>query len=308
MKKIGIILVFSFCSMVIHGQQENIFSQWCFNQNLVNPALSGIKNYQEFKLISRFQWVGFEGAPVSNTLNYSTQIYSKRTEYLTPRHGISFQFDNDKIGSFGSNRILFGYAVHRNFTKDTRFSVGMRGGLTQLYFDNSNLNPLQPDPSINRNKTLYLPNVSLGMWWNTEKYYVGFTLQQLMNSNWENIGSKSSYNTHLIFTTGTRFQMSRSLTFMPNLLISKTFSNPIRIDAIGYFDFNNQFKIGFGLRNNESIIGIFQVKLNHQFFIGYSIDYVTNGLNTSSLMSHEINLQFAGSQIRDTEKLACPMF
>ena len=309
MKLYSLISSFIFLSItLVYGQQENIFSQWCFNQNSYNPALAGIKNYQELKLISRFQWVGFEGSPVSHLINYSTQIQSKRKEYLTPRHGIQLQFENDKIGSFGTNRILVGYAFHRNFTKEARFSVGLRGGVTQLFFDNTNLNPLQPDPTFNKNRTLYLPNISLGMWWNTERYYSGLSIQQITNIKWDQLGNSSSFLTHLILSGGTKFELTNSVTFLPNLLLCKTISNPIRLDAIGYFDFKNQFKIGLGFRNNESFLGLFQIKINHQFFLGYSIDYISNGLNTSYLMSHELNFQYMGINILETEKLSCPMF
>ena len=303
-----ILIIFILSVRSFYGQQENIFTQWCLNQNTYNPALAGIKNYQELKLLSRFQWVGFEGAPVSHLINYSTQIQSKRTEYLTPRHGIQIQFENDKIGAFGTNRILAGYAFHRNFSKEARFSVGLRGGLTQLYFDNTKLNPLQPDPAFNRNRTIYLPNFALGMWWNTNRYYSGLSIQQLGKTTWNQLGNSSAFTTHLILTGGTKFELSNSITFLPNLLLSKTFSNPTRIDAVGYFDFQNKLKVGLGFRNNEGFIGLFQIKINHQFLIGYSIDYISNGLNTSYLMSHEINFQYMGEHIKDTEKLSCPMF
>ena len=272
MKKFSFIIICVFSLTYSWGQQENIFTQWCFNQGAYNPALAGIKNYQELKLISRLQWVGFDGAPISHLVSYSTQIQSKRTEYLTPRHGITLQFENDKIGAFGSNRILFGYAFHRNFTKEARLSIGIRGGVTQLFFNNEKVTTLQPDPTYKSNRTLYLPNIALGFWWNTEKYYLGLSLQQLSQTNWDKLGTSSSYDSHVLFTSGTKFQLTNHVTFLPNILISKTFSNPIRIDAIGYFDFQNRFKIGLGLRNNESVIGLFQIKINHQFLIGYSID------------------------------------
>lgn len=308
MKIFTVISIFVFTISSTFGQQENIFTQWCLNQNSYNPALAGIKNYQELRLISRFQWVGFEGAPVTHLINYSTQIQSKRKEYLTPRHGLQVQFENDKIGAFGTNRIMFGYAFHRNFTKDARFSIGIRGGLTQLFFDNTKLNPLQPDPTFNRNRTLYLPNVALGMWWNTNRYYAGLSLQQLGKTNWDQLGNSSSFSTHTIISAGTKFEMTKSITFLPNLLLSTTFSNPTRLDAVGYFDFQNKLKIGLGFRNNESFLGLLQLRINHQFLIGYSVDYISNGLNTSYLMSHELNIQYLGEQVKDTEKLSCPMF
>lgn len=309
MKNSSILLFICICSFYSWGQQDNIFTQWCFNHNTYNPALAGIKNYQELKLINRFQWVGFgQGTPSSHLLNYSTQLPSKRTEYLTPRHGLTFQFENDKNGPFGSNRLLVGYAFHRNFTQDARLSIGIRGGVTQLFFNIDELNSLHPDPVFNRNKTLYLPNVALGLWWNTKRYYIGLSLQQLANSKWNNLGTNSSFNTHFVFTGGTKFELTDKVTFLPNILISQTIANPIRIDLIGYFDFQNQFKLGMGLRNKESVLAMFQLRLNHQFFIGYSVDYITNGLNTSYLMTHEINFQFAGEHIRDTEKLSCPLF
>jgi type IX secretion system PorP/SprF family membrane protein len=306
--KFTLIFFFALTISGVFGQQDNVFSQWCFNHNTYNPALAGIKNYQELKLISRFQWVGFDGAPTSHLINYSTQIQNKRTEYLTPRHGLTFQFENDNIGAFSTNKVLIGYAFHRNFTKDARFSIGLRSGVTQLFFDNEKITYLTPDPTFNKNRTLYLPNISLGLWWNTNSYYLGLSLQQIASTNWDKLGVNSAFNTHILFSAGTKFELNNAITFIPNLMIAKTITNPIRIDAIGYIDYQNQFKFGLGIRNNESILGLLQFRINHQFFVGYSVDYITNTLSSGSILTHEVNFQYAGDHIRDTEKLSCPLF
>lgn len=48
-----------------HAQQDVLLSQYMLNHLLINPAYAGSKDYNVSQLLYRRQWVGMEGAPVT---------------------------------------------------------------------------------------------------------------------------------------------------------------------------------------------------------------------------------------------------
>ena len=307
MKQLILSITLMFIVFCGFGQQNTQFTQWVWNPLSYNPALSGIKSYSEFKTMSRLQWIGFQGAPTSNSITYTAQLPTKRKEYFAPRHGIGAKFENDYIGPFSTLQFALNYAVHFNYTEETRLSIGLSGGARQFAFDNTNMTALTPDPAVNKGKTVYSPTANLGFWWNGKNYYVGLSLDQLTNSSWSSIGIESKFRTHFLLSSGVKWTQG-AYSFIPNVLIKKTIGSPIAFDLTSYLDYKNQFKFGIGLRNKEAFLALFQIRIKDQFAIGYSIDYITNGLNTNTLFSHEISLHYSSFQTKDTDKLSCPLF
>lgn len=298
------------CSMIsnLFGQQSTQFSQWVLNPISYNPALSGIKKCPELKTMSRIQWLGFTGAPMSNVATYSFQLHTKQKELLSPRHGIGVKFENDIIGPFVSNGLHVSYGSHFNFTPETRLSLGISIGVKQVVFSNASLVTKLPDPANAKASTYYAPVVSFGSWWNGKNYYLSTSLQQLSASQWKNVGIDSRDRLHWTFSGGFRWNPSDKITFIPNVLLKKTIHSPLAIDFLSYVDYATKFKIGLGFRNKESVIGLFQVKIKDEIFVGYSIDVITSKLNTSNLFSHELTLSYSSCPTKDLDRLSCPLF
>src|SRR6201990_3243940 len=59
---------------VIMAQQRPQYTQYVFNNFLLNPALSGIENYTDVKAGYRSQWTGLQGAPVTSYITVNTPI------------------------------------------------------------------------------------------------------------------------------------------------------------------------------------------------------------------------------------------
>ena len=67
MKKIlYIIIVFIAGMQLVFAQQKPQYTQYVFNNYLLNPAVSGIENYTDAKVGYRSQWTGLDGAPVTS--------------------------------------------------------------------------------------------------------------------------------------------------------------------------------------------------------------------------------------------------
>ena len=87
------ILLLISCSLVfpIYAQQDPQYSQYQFNQMIINPAYAGTKNALSAVIDIRKQWSGFDGAP-------STQSFSFHGPLKKKRIGLGLSAYNDAIG------------------------------------------------------------------------------------------------------------------------------------------------------------------------------------------------------------------
>ena len=66
-----ILVIFSiFLSVSLFAQQEPLFTQYYVNDMAINPAISGSKTYNSLTMLTRQQWLGFEGTPLSTNISY----------------------------------------------------------------------------------------------------------------------------------------------------------------------------------------------------------------------------------------------
>ena len=308
MKKTFFICWFLLSVTFIEAQQETQYSQWMWNHLSYNPALAGIQNCSKVKTMSRIQWVGFDGAPVSNLITFTAPIKTKRTQMFSPRQGFGMKFERDNIGPFTSNGLSFTYAVHFNFTQETRISFGINLGAKQMTFSNRNVTSYQPDPATQKSSTFYTPIASFGTWWDGKNYFLGLSLDQLTTSKWSGMGVESYYRLHYNFSSGFRYVVNESYTIVPNLLVKKTVNSPMSIDLNAFLDYKDAFKIGVGLRNNESFLGMMQVRFKEQFAFGYSVDFISSKINTVALLTHEFSFHYSTCETKPSDKLSCPLF
>jgi len=92
MKKItNLILVFTLLlTGLVYGQQDPHYTQYMYNQNILNPAYAGSRGDLSIGLLGRTQWVGIDGAPDTQTLNIHSAIGSQV--------GLGLSVIHDQIG------------------------------------------------------------------------------------------------------------------------------------------------------------------------------------------------------------------
>ena len=61
-------------SGAIYAQQDAQFTQYMYNTVNVNPAYAGSRNSMSVFALHRTQWVGLDGAPVTNQASINTPI------------------------------------------------------------------------------------------------------------------------------------------------------------------------------------------------------------------------------------------
>lgn len=289
------------------GQQLPQYTQWSIHQFAINPAHAGIKKCIDIHALYRNQWQGFDGAPKSGFVTASIPLYSKRKKFLSARHGMGIKFENDQIGQFGINRFNLAYAGHFNFTRDTRLSLGLYGGIVQYGFDPSGATTLTSDPSVNKEASFIAPDAHFGAWWNGENYYLGLIVNQLIPYRWD-LGQNSQNRFHLKFNAGYRMSINDNLALQPSVMLRVPFAGPISADLNARFFVRNTFSIGAGYRNGDALLAFVGITLSEQFSIDYSYDITISPLKNHSNGTHEISLRFLTCKPISRGTSNCPLF
>ena len=91
MKKFSLIAFLLFLFIGGYAQQEAQYTQFMYNKLALNPAYAGSSDTPCISCIHRSQWIGFEGAPSSQVLNFHMPVLGNRV-------GLGASLAHDKIG------------------------------------------------------------------------------------------------------------------------------------------------------------------------------------------------------------------
>src|SRR5688572_8199504 len=124
-----------------YSQQYPVFTQYYFNELVINPAFAGAHVQLSLTSSYRNQWVNFPGAPKTFSVSGHTALYNGKM-------GVGLLINHDEIGSYG-NENVYGYYSYKIHFRDATLSMGLQAGFNFLGVDFSNLDPMDPnDPSL----------------------------------------------------------------------------------------------------------------------------------------------------------------
>jgi type IX secretion system PorP/SprF family membrane protein len=315
------------------AQQRPQYTQYVFNNYLLNPALSGIENYTDVKLGYRSQWTGLDGAPVTSYfsvnapignrflqgdatafpagggLNPSSRSYTQNYMAAEPHHGVGLTVVSDKTGPITQTNIDATYAYHLGLTETLNLAVGVSAGVSHNIIDKSKLTYVdQNDPTINSIAgSQWKPDLGVGVWAYSSNYFFGASVQQILPQNLYVTTSTTAVQNktvpHYFVTGGVKLFVSDDITLMPSALLKFIAPVPVTFDVNMKMSFRDKFWIGGSYRRNDSYAALVGFNLNSLINVGYSYDFTTSALNTVSHGSHEIVL---GILLNNRYKVTCP--
>ena len=139
MKKIFTLILVLTIAAASYAQQNSPFSQYIFNQMIINPAYVGTKQLISINGTYSTQWTGFKGAP-------STQTISAEGG-LNKNMGLGIHFLNDRIGAQYQQGLFASYSYIIKFNEQWRMSLGIAAGISNFTLDGTKLiidNPDEP--------------------------------------------------------------------------------------------------------------------------------------------------------------------
>ncbi len=275
------------------AQQQSSFTHYMYNVQTYNPAYVGSRQAISVVGLYRVQWVGYDGAPKTQTISVSAPIAKDRL-------GIGLSVQNDKIGPMKSTSAYTDIAYHLPVTEKSKLSFGAKVGVNILSTSLSTIKLDDPnDVSFNsnmQNKTI--PNVGFGMYYYSPKFYAGISTPQVITKTISGQYQGQRLNLyqqkiHFYAIAGTVFKLNEYLDLKPTMLIKVVEAAPIQVDLTSTVIYKKLLYAGAMVRSGESIGGLVGFIFSNSLVFGYAYDWtILNKTNSNHYGSHELALRY----------------
>jgi type IX secretion system PorP/SprF family membrane protein len=314
---------------VLLAQQKPQYSQYMINNYLLNPALTGIEDYADFKLGYRNQWIGVEGAPVNYYLSGHTKLgkdvnvanpgwtgrkrpafaaYQQRHnkyQKVKPHHGIGGMLLHEQIGPFTRTEVNVSYAYHMLLSKQVKLAAGVSTGLFQQAMNADHLQLANPADNAANSWRMFWPNLTAGLWLYSSDFYIGVSGTQLLGNAFvagDVMPSNRLYK-HYFLTGAYKITPVDKVAIIPSVLVKWVQPFAPSVDYNLRVAYGDRLWGGISYRQRDSFAILTGITLSYLFDVSYSYDVGTSKLSTVSGGSHEIIL---GIRLHNRYKVFCP--
>lgn len=285
-----------FRTEVVKAQQNPQFGNYFFNQLYFNPAYAGNNTKIDITGIVRLQYAGYTGTLDPGGAP-TTQFISLNTPTPQRKGGLGMTIVNDVLGGGRVGREMhLAYAYHLPIGIN-KLSFGVAAGLLSRGIDGSKLRPRdENDPSIPTVQVISTkPDFNLGIAYSSAVYSIGLGVKNITQprvsfTNVEALNvQKRQYNLTGNYMIGINYDWDINPMFILRSDLS-TFTGEVGALAL----YKENLWVGLNYRHEDAIalLAGFNVP-NTDFRIGYSLDYIINGLAAKSILSHELLLTYS---------------
>ena len=306
MKSILSVLLVGLCALTlsnVQAQQDPHYTQYMYNTMSVNPAYVGSRGHTTITALGRTQWVGFEGAPDTQTLSYDTPIGLRGL-------GLGLNLVNDNIGPSHETYLDGNLSYTIDTGEDGNLAFGLKLGARLLNIDWSKGNIFDAsDENFENVRNKFLPTIGAGIYYYKPKWYLGLAVPNFLGSEHYNadnpIGEVAVERMHFFLIAGYVFNLSDNIKFKPAALAKAVSGAPLSIDVSGNFMFYEKFIAGLAWRWDDAISLLLGFQATDAFYLGYAYDLTTSNYRVANSGTHEIMLRY---EIFREKRLISPRF
>jgi type IX secretion system PorP/SprF family membrane protein len=300
-----IFLFFTILILKVDGWcQRPTYSQYMFNMFLINPAAAGSEGFTSINFSSREQWLGWQDAPITNSISAQTRIlknsfiakalnlrkkFSKRSS--SGRVGVGAYLYNDSYGPFSRTGMQLTYAYHIPL-RQSQLSFGISMETYQFKVDKSKIKIADPDDDvINNLHNQYIIDGNFGAQFTTPMLYAGFSVSDIFESIM-NFGSPTEVNpaprTYWI-TGGYKIEVNRYIMVEPSTMMKFTQSGAFQFELSPRVYYREDYWGGISYRTGADAGAIvFITGLRYKkYYFGYAFDLYLAPLRTYTYGTHE---------------------
>jgi len=297
MKRTTYILLFIILTGTeIPGQQLPQYTQYMFNDFVVNPAIAGIHDYYQIRTNHRFQWVGLVDPPLTNSIAF----YGPLVRYNMGYGGYIY---NDVTGPTARTGITGAYGYNVELTRGIRLSMGLSASIMQYRVDGTQLNPKDPSDEAIQNlvSTNYLPDAGIGIYLYADEFYAGFSVAQLLNNKiaiFENKDGLNRLKSHFYLTGGYRFEIDRDWMIEPSAIIKGTAPKELGFDLTAKVEWQKMVWGAVSYRFHEAVAILLGYSYDKSLYFGYSYDIGITDLRKYNTGTHELMIGYKFNDIK----------
>lgn len=288
-----LLLAFLTAYQSVSAQQSPVTSQYLTNGLVINPAYAGTRGALSANLAYRKQWAQIVGAPQFQSLSLHSPVNKKEkvalglmADYLT--YGVT-----KDVGIYGF------YAYNVRVGKG-RLSMGLKGGLD---LSNTNYNILKfpdgnpPDLLLTGDERYTLPNMGVGFYYYTEKYFAGLSVPSLLTYRRDAMNEFKVTPDYTFFKTyfsaGALIRFSDGFKVKPSMLVRYSMHEPLEVDLNANLIFADFLWVGGSYRIAEkAAVALLDLQVTPQLKLGYSYDYQLGHLNNYTTGTHEVSIRY----------------
>lgn len=286
-----------------YAQYGPTFTQYIFNEAFINPAYTGSLDALAINGSYRNQWVGVEGAPVTQTFVAHAPAFRKKM-------GIGATLYNEHIGVLKTTAAYLNLS-YRIIMRKSTLSFGLLGGVQSVREDLTKVNTIEKkDEQFYYNTPRVIsPNFGFGIYYYTPKLYAGISIPRLMQTTYGSDSIKvlnrvNPDNFSYYAALGYVFDANENVIWKPYVMTKVIQGAPVQADLALTALLKKILWVGASYRTDHTISGIAGVQFSPQFKLTYSYDYTFSALRKYTSGSHEIQLSYIFSF--NKEKIVTP--
>lgn len=269
-------------SRPLFGQSEAMYAQYMFNGLAINPAYAGSHDALSLSFLARFQGVGIEGMP-------NTQTFSGHTALNDERMGVGLIAINDQLGvtrqtgAFGS----YSYTIH--IQENARLALGLQAGVNFIDANYSELKMHRPgDPIFVQDVQETRPNFGSGVLFYNKLLYAGLSMPQMLGAG----KSRITQLNPVMLNGGFIINAGHAVKVKPNFMVKMIDSEFVEYNINTNVLFQEVLWVGASYRPNNSLNFLVEALLTSQLRLGYAYETSLNDLHKYTGGSHEVMLNY----------------
>ncbi|MEE9374057.1 MAG: type IX secretion system membrane protein PorP/SprF [Saprospiraceae bacterium] len=287
-------------SVMCIAQQEQLYTQFMYNKLGLNPAFAGNHENVAVSAIIRNQWVGFEGAPITQSASLNVPLANQKI-------GLGLNLTRNTIGISEKQTIDLIYSYRMNIADAGTLSIGLQGSARryQIDYTDPRLNGIVDkifDPAIDvRRFDENVINFGAGLYFNTSHFYVGISSPRLIERS-INFASQLGFSQevrHIMWMMGGAIDLNDDWVMTPQTIFRYTKNSPFDIDFNISATWRSYLTGGITYRHGgdsssfaESIDVLFGIQVSRQFMISAAYDFTLSQIRNHSSGSFEIGLHY----------------
>ena len=285
--RVGLLAILFLVTGHASAQQDPMYSQYMFNTLAFNPAYAGSADVFTAMALSRQQWVGFDGAPSTETLSAHSPLPGGKLS-------LGGNVIHDIAGPAKQNSVFLDVAYRIRTGADSRLSFGLSGGVNFFQADLASLSTVEAEPYNADIKGKVLPNFGFGLYWSSSRYYVGISAPKLLENV---IGEDGAVVTsqefrHYFLMGGYVMDITQDLKFRPSFMLRAVEGAPLSLDIDANFLLRDRVWFGALYRFGNAFGVMAQYQVNEQLRVGYAFDLTTTRIGAYNAGTHELMVSY----------------